>query len=137
MPRGMGTVDNIQRPGVQPKRLGIRLFHKTLKNCTIVIIHPTRKYKIPYLCPTCNKQHERKAIHLNLDDQGSVIVSAGVFKHLQESGLPDLSVANEVNNPPSQTLYMGSNPRSYDVEEIDMGSPSGRFTVIRKKIIGR
>ena len=135
MPRGMGDVQPRLSPDYVPvKRVGIRLFHDNLRSCTIVVIHPTRRYKVPYQCPTCNKIHERKAIHLNLDTQGSVIVSAGVFKRLQESGMPSLTVANEVQNPPSQTLFIGHTPKVFEVEEMDMGTSVGKIKVLRKKL---
>lgn len=138
MPRGMGptTPPNLPPPPTPTiKRTGVRLFHKSAKSGTLVIIHPTRRYRQPFACPKCEKVHTRKAIHLNLDDQGSVIVSLGVLKELKEAGMPGLAIANEVNNPPPQTLYVGSNPKAFQVEEVDMGKK--RLTVIRKKLIGR
>lgn len=136
MPRGMGGSQPLIEPsGV--KRRGVRLFHKSAKGGNLVIIHPTRMYRRPFDCPKCQKVHTRKAIHLDLDDQGSVIVSLGVLKELKESGMPGLAIANEVNNPPPQTLYVGSNPKAYNIEEIDMGHGKNRLTVIKKKFLRR
>jgi hypothetical protein len=118
MPRGMGPVQPQGTYESPPpvKRVGVRLAHATLRNCTWVV--PTRrKYKKgPYQCPTCNKEHEFKTYHLNLDDQGTCIVSEQIFKNLKRLSLPDLSIANEVNDPPSQTLFMGSTPKVFNIE---------------------
>ncbi len=134
MPRGMGTVDNIQRPALT-KRVGVRLFHESLRNCTYVVVHPTKVYKPPHLCPTCNKHHERKSIHLNLDSEGSVIVSAGVLKDLQQAGMPGLSISNEVKDPPMQTLFMGSQPHVFEVQEVDVEGT--KLKVMKRKLFRR
>jgi len=107
-------------PRVRPKRVGIRLAHATLRNCTWVV--PTRrKLKAPHECAVCNKTHEYKTYHLGLGDQGTVIVSVQIFERLKRLKLPELSIANEVNDPPNQTLYMGSNPKVFNLEERKRG----------------
>ncbi len=134
--RGMGTVDNIQRPqGAGIKRVGVRLFHESLRNCVYVVVHPTKGYKHPYLCPTCNKQHERKSIHLNLDSEGSVIVSSGVLEDLRQAGMPGLTIANEVTNPPMQTLFMGSQAHAFEIQEVDVGGK--KLKVVKRKLFRR
>jgi hypothetical protein len=41
-----------------------------------------------------------------LDENGYVIVSTGVLERLKEIGLADLTIENEVSNPPSITLQI-------------------------------
>lgn len=113
---------------------GVRLGHETLRNGTLVLFHPVKKYKNgPYLCPKCNLAHVNKSYHLDLDDQGTVIVSIGVFNALRELGLPGLTVLNEVAHPPTQNLSVGGAaiaiaPATY--EEVK----GNRFTVIKNKL---
>lgn len=135
MPRGMKAVSPPKaRPRPKPvKPTGVRLFHEDLRNCTIVVVHPKREYRVPFECPTCNQTHRWKAYHLNLDDQGSVIVSEAVYKRLREAGMPGLSVANKASDPPPQTLYMGGSPQVFEAEEISMGRGRRKLTVLRRK----
>lgn len=79
---------------------GIRLHHPTLRNCTIAV-ECVRGYMNPFACPTCGTVHLYKTVHLNLDNDGDVIVSPGAWeadlKHVPD--LP-LTVQNTVKKPP-------------------------------------
>lgn len=85
-----------------------------------VVLHPTRKYTEPFLCPTCSVTHLKKAIHLQLDAQGAVIVSDGVFERLRECGLPHLEVSNEVRKPPHQIVGIGAQAGRFDILEHEV-----------------
>ncbi len=113
------------------RRIGIRLFHDTLRNTTYLVTHPSRVYRQPFLCPGCKAAHHMKTIHLVLDDQGSVIVSKGVFHELQEAGMPGLSVANEVEDPPSKTIVVNLGPQVFQEEHVE--TAGGRLAVVRKR----
>jgi len=47
--------------------------------------------------------------------------------------MPDLTVANEVENPPNQTLHIGSRSNIFKVEEID--TKRGPLTVLKRKLV--
>jgi hypothetical protein len=115
---------------------GVRLGHESLRNTTYVIFHPYQKYKVPYICGKCNTTHKFKAYHLDLDDQGAVIVSHGVFNALRAVGLPGLRVLNEVEKPPPQHLSFGATEVVAALVSADDAKKSfGRLTVIKNKLI--
>jgi hypothetical protein len=115
---------------------GIRLGHESLKNVTYVIFHPVQKYKVPYLCGKCQATHTYKSYHLDLDDQGTVIVSHGVFDALREVGLPGLQVLNEVQKPPPQHLSFGGPVMAGNLVSAEDAKKSfGRLTVIKNKLL--
>jgi hypothetical protein len=65
------------------------------------------------MCPRCGIPHAFKTVHLNLDNEGDVIVSKEVWAELKDlPGLP-FEVANEVAKPPA--LIIGMN--GYKVDE--------------------
>lgn len=118
--RSIQTQGEVPPQPSPPKRVGVRLAHATLRNCTWVV--PTRrKLKVPYECPTCNQTHEHKMYHFNLDDQGTFILSIPGFEKLKKMSLPELSIVNEVKDPPSQTLYMGSTPKVFEIQKRKRG----------------
>ena len=78
---------------------GIRLHHAAFASCTYVVELP-QLYPQPYQCPSCGKQHDRKAIHLNLDSEGDVIVSTEIYEKLKTAFMAGLELANEIDNPP-------------------------------------
>lgn len=55
-------------------------------------------------CPTCQQIHLVKTVHLNFSE-GKCIVSRGVLDHLLAEGLPpEITLGNEVPNPPNLTV---------------------------------
>lgn len=94
------------------KAEGIRIRHKTLKGILLVVRDQSR----PLLttegeplppnfpldpCSTCGVPHFVKTYHLQLDGEGTIIVSRKVYEKLQ--GLADhagFDFANVVDNPP-------------------------------------
>jgi len=87
---------------------GIRLHHPTLrasvgKKLTYVVELPT-PYLRAYNCPTCSKYHANKAIHLDIDSKGDVIVSPEVLASLAPVFYGGLEVANEIKKPPPQSV---------------------------------
>ncbi len=96
---------------------GVRLHHKTLKNC-VLAIEAVRPYKEPYQCPLCGMIHLNKTVHLTLDGNGDVIVSKVAWKELKDlPGLP-LEVANEVTKPPALILSLNGERTVVDIHEI-------------------
>lgn len=82
---------------------GIRLRHPHFARVTLVVELPSR-YPRPYDCPRCRKLHEYKAIHLQLDDQGCVIVARPVYEKLLQVHLAGMEVVNEVPRPPDMAI---------------------------------
>jgi hypothetical protein len=114
---------------------GVRLVHDSLRGGKYVVEHPTRRYRVPLLCPSCGKVHEHKAYHLELDGEGAVIVSEKVFQRLREAGLPGLSVANAVRRPPTIRLQIGDQLQAF--EAVGYAKAPGRLprlTVLRNKL---
>lgn len=88
---------------------GIRLHHAELRNCTVAV-ECVRGYAQPYSCPLCNVTHRYKTVHLNLDNEGDVIVSTGVWEDLRDvPGLP-FTYDADVASPPA--LIIGMNGQS-------------------------
>ncbi len=100
---------------------GIRLRHLDYANCLVTVPIPHRPFRTAYLCPTCNKAHAVKTYHLNLDDQGSVIVSTTIYERLKEVGLAGFELVNEVRDPPPIRLEMNGHLQVFDVKEIPDG----------------
>lgn len=115
---------------------GVRLAHETLRGQTLVLVHPTKRYRVPYLCPRCNEVHERKTVHLDLDGEGTVIVSPGVFEELREMGLPGLRVMNEVRRPPAQVISVGGSVAVIESRSrMEVQVAGGRLTVLKNKLL--
>lgn len=101
---------------------GIRVIHDTLRNGTLTVIHPTKRYKIPYTCPRCKVVHTHKAIHIWLGNDGAAIVSEEAYELLRQSGMPGLTFSNVVDNPPPQTIGMGEAASQAHREQIERES---------------
>lgn len=86
---------------------GVRLTHETLRGVRVTVEHPTRAYRAPLMCPACGTTHRKKTYHLDLDGEGSTIVSPEVLQRLREAGLPGFSISNEVKRPPAQRVSVG------------------------------
>lgn len=94
---------------------GIRLHHPYFASCKFVV-ETTLDYPVPYDCPSCDKQHNRKAIHLNLDDSGNVIVAKPIYESLLQVGLAGMEVVNEVASPPPLLLGAVEQPKYETIE---------------------
>jgi hypothetical protein len=81
---------------------GIRIAHSDIRGRPYVVTHPTRRLRQPMFCGRCNTVHTMKTYHLDLDGEGSVVVSETVFQRLREAGMPGLEALNHVANPPTQ-----------------------------------
>ncbi len=95
---------------------GIRIRHKSLKSVMLVIRDQSRPLKqtngkpLPQNfvidpCRTCGTPHDVKTYHLDLDGEGTIIVSTTVYEKLQ--ALADhggFEFVNRVVNPPAQEL---------------------------------
>lgn len=94
---------------------GIRIRHKTLKGVMLVIRDKERPFQKPHnnssfkfpICSTCGYPHECKTYHLQLDSEGTIIVSTTVYDNL--SKLIDkggFDIVNMVAKPPTQHLVV-------------------------------
>jgi hypothetical protein len=85
---------------------GIKLHHETLRNCTVAV-ECQRGYRAPYNCPLCNVTHNYKTVHLNLDNEGDVIVSTGVWNtDLKDHPNLPFIYADDVKKPPALIIGM-------------------------------
>jgi hypothetical protein len=81
--------------------LGIRIRHRTLRNCVVAIPllskpMPPAPWYGPKVakgqgagCPTCGIHHLTKTYHLNLEGDGGCVVSQTVFNNLCRAGAID------------------------------------------------
>lgn len=89
---------------------GIRLHHPVFTNCTYVVeldlplVYPTH-------CVECNTPHQKKSIHLRLDQNGDCIVSLDVLDQLRTRALGGMEVVNEIQNPPAHRVGAVSVPK--------------------------
>jgi hypothetical protein len=66
---------------------------------------PLRPFEQPLWCARCQERHLGKTYHLDLDDQGAVIVSFGVLDRLRPLlASHDLQMSNMVAEPPPMTI---------------------------------
>lgn len=109
---------------------GIRITHPTLRNTVYVVPVLDRPWPggVPHYCGTCQRDHPCKTYHLDLDDQGAVIVSQGVLDELLKVGMAKMTVKNEVTKPPPVTIGMTNkdhdrkrNPNAFKPIEITRG----------------
>lgn len=96
---------------------GIRLHHPTLNSCTLVVeLAETYHNRKPRWCVGCDKEHDRKSIHIRLDSTGHVFVSPEVLESLRPVFLAGMEVVNEVEKPPTQLLGAVDQPTVHVVE---------------------
>lgn len=91
---------------------GIRIRHKTLKGVMLVVRDIDRPfdkppgYEFPD-CTICENPHECKTYHLQLDDEGAIIVSPTIYDNLMK--LDDRGgfyMVNTVAKPPTQVIQV-------------------------------
>ena len=110
-----------------PKEGGIRIRHKTLKSVMLVVRDKARPIKAPvgYVfpkCATCGYPHDVKTYHLQLDAEGTTIVSLEIYRNLQK--LVDhagFDFANHVPDPPAQKIHLpfvDQKAKAFDPEPI-------------------
>lgn len=97
---------------------GHRLQHATLRFGMFTV--PLVWIPIPggYDCPTCQVKHMVKTTHLQLDSDGTVIVSQGVYENLKKAGLDvfELTRIGTVLNPPTLGVARGKSRAQIDAE---------------------
>lgn len=103
---------------------GVRLHHPTFASCTYVVELPNRwaakgsDTRANRPCNECQRPHARKALHLRLDNSGSVIVSRSVYETLRQvPQMAGLDVTNEVASPPPLALGAVESPTHLVVEQ--------------------
>jgi hypothetical protein len=125
LPTGIVLKEN--RKKNDPKEGGIRIRHKTLKGVMLVVRDQSRPiphrqgYVFPK-CATCGYPHDVKTYHLQLDSEGTIIVSLEIYRNLQR--LVDhagFDFANHVSNPPTQIIkpqFVDQKAKAFDPEPI-------------------
>ena len=111
---------------------GVRIQHPVQRNVRYTVVEGDRPYPAPYQCTPpaiggCGSVHLWKTHHLNLDEQGAVIVSETVFNRIRGRLLADgFVVTNEVERPPALLLGLDRNGRSPQSGIPIVRSPHGR-----------
>jgi hypothetical protein len=112
------------------KDKGFRIRHRTGRRGLVTVEDPRRKYGTPYACPYCKTVHVNKTYHLELDDEGTRIVSPKILERLREIG------AVGQNRSP---FIIESGIKEPPVQKI--GVSDGRLQVVRERphihIIGK
>lgn len=73
-----------------------------------LVIECQRPYPEPLWCEACDGFHINKCLHLDVDDDGFVIVSDGVLNGSLSKAIPPLAgflFMNKVAEPPTQQLW--------------------------------
>lgn len=81
---------------------GIRLHHPTARSGVFTFTHKNRPYRVPLVCIPCGASHAAKTYHINVDHDGFAIVSHEVWEMMKRYDTAGFSMANEVDNPPTQ-----------------------------------
>jgi len=115
---------------------GVRIRHETERGVPIAVVHPTKLLKNPVLCRRCQTVHVNKTIHLDLDGEGTTIVSPEALKLLREAGMPGLSIENEVGAPPAQTISLEGPPGVFTQTVHEYGGKHRRLYVMKNKFFG-
>lgn len=105
---------------------GVRIRHATLHSCLVLVPDLSRSLRRPYQCPTCNTVHTCKTYHLNLDSDGTVIVSPEIWERLKGIQDHDFSLENEVPNPPPQVVGLDRDPALIIKTALGKRSPGGK-----------
>jgi hypothetical protein len=87
---------------------GIRIRHPN-SGAALYTIVSDRPLQAPMLCMRCSRTHDFKTYHIDLDDQGTAIVSETVWGKLQEIPNQPFSLVNTVAKPPTIVLDLRRN----------------------------
>lgn len=86
----------------------IRIRHKTFRGVMMILRDISRPLSNPKLRPVCNVctvPHTYKTYHLKLDDEGCILISTGVWDHIDKMfDKGGFKIANIIHNPPTQVL---------------------------------
>lgn len=113
---------------------GVRLRHPVFTSATFVVELPN-PYPQPYDCNSCSDltvtppkivTHDRKALHLRLDAEGTVIVSPSVYEALRAVAFAGMETVNDVAEPPPLILGAVEQPK-YETIEHKLGGDNSRF----------
>lgn len=88
-----------------------------------VIPIPNRPYKLPFLCGMCGETHLVKTYHLDLDTEGTKIVSREIAEELLKAGV-EFTVLNVVRHPPRQQLNIGGVTAMFRIEQKEKAVPA-------------
>jgi hypothetical protein len=90
---------------------GVRIHHAVARNCRFTVVEGDKPYPIPYVCTPpefggCGSTHLFKTHHLNLDENGAVILGDVLYQRLRALlALNGFAESNIVAHPP--TLGIG------------------------------
>lgn len=90
---------------------GVRIQHPTKRSTTFTLVDNSRPYRGgAWTCPPppagCARTHEFKTYHFRLDETGAAIVSEEIIERLKRIPGQPFAIANEVAEPPVQTVIV-------------------------------
>jgi len=92
---------------------GVRIQHATARNVRFTVVQNDIPYPVPYVCPPpefggCGSTHLFKTTHLNLGEDGAVIVNDVLYKRIKHLlVLNGFAETNVVKKPPTLTIGVG------------------------------
>jgi hypothetical protein len=86
---------------------GLRIRHAEVTNRILTIVDRSRPYTVPLACDVCGVTHLWKTYHIELDDEGSAIVSPEAWAMIERIPAHGFSFTNEVRHPPAKTIGLG------------------------------
>lgn len=110
---------------------GIRVQHPEARNCRFTVVENDRPYLTPYQCTPpefggCGVVHMFKTHHLNLDENGSVIIGDVLYQKIKGLlALNGFQETNEVKRPPTLGIGVGS--------QVEGTGDWGNIPIIRGK----
>lgn len=92
---------------------GIAVRHDTERNVMFTMVDGSRVYSKPLPCLVCGRIHTHKTYHLELDGEGTVIVSQEVLVRMKAIHAIDAPGApfrylSEVQKPPPRVIGIGT-----------------------------
>jgi len=88
----------------------IRIRHKTLRGIMMIVRDRARPLSnvgmgLRPVCKVCGSEHTHKTYHFQLDDEGCVLVSTGIYDNLchmyDKAGF---DIADVIHDPPAQLI---------------------------------
>lgn len=101
---------------------GLRIRHREVTNRVLTIVDQGQPYTAPYECPTCHLIHVFKTYHVELDDEGTAIVSFEVWEKVQRIPAHGFQIVSTVEKPPLKILsFDPSRPAPSSGREVERG----------------
>ena len=110
------------------KQESFRLRHKTLKGVMLLVRDRSRPLSnagkgLRPVCKVCTVEHIYKTYHLQLDSEGCILVSQGIYDNLVKMiDKAGFDIADVIHDPPAQTIAVETvdmRAKAYDPGSLD------------------